>query len=114
MTSSEFITRIASFAIADMQSSHIAASLTIAQAALESGWGTSGLTQKANNLFGIKGSGPAGTLPFLTTEYRNGQAVQVTAPFRSYNNWGESIADHSALITGESPGTPSCTARPLE
>lgn len=57
MASSEFITRIASFAVADMQRSRIAASLTIAQAALESGWGTSGLTQKANNLFGIKGSG---------------------------------------------------------
>ncbi|ETT63187.1 Mannosyl-glycoprotein endo-beta-N-acetylglucosamidase [Paenibacillus sp. FSL R7-277] len=100
MTNSEFITRIASFAVADMQRTRIAASLTIAQAALESGWGTSGLTLKAGNLFGIKGSGPAGSLALPTTEYRNGQAVQVTAQFRSYHNWGESIADHSALITG--------------
>ncbi|MFD1907115.1 glycoside hydrolase family 73 protein [Paenibacillus rhizoplanae] len=114
MTNSEFIARIASFAVADMQRTRIAASLTIAQAALESGWGTSGLTLKANNLFGIKGSGPAGSLALPTTEYRNGQAVQVTAQFRSYNNWGESVTDHSALITGESPGTPSCTARLLE
>jgi flagellum-specific peptidoglycan hydrolase FlgJ len=29
-------------------------SLTIAQAALESGWGSSQLSQRANNLFGIK------------------------------------------------------------
>ncbi|WP_342422801.1 glucosaminidase domain-containing protein [Paenibacillus sp. FSL E2-0178] len=98
MTDSEFISRMVSFAVADMQRSHIAASLTIAQAALESGWGNSSLTLKANNLFGIKGSGPAGCLSIRTTEYRNGQAVQVSALFRAYNNWGESVADHSALI----------------
>ncbi|WP_405112410.1 glucosaminidase domain-containing protein [Paenibacillus sp. FSL K6-1217] len=99
MTESEFISKMVSFAVADMQRSRIPASLTIAQAALESGWGTSSLTVKANNLFGIKGSGPAGSMPFKTTEYRNGQAVQISAPFRSYHNWGESVADHSALIT---------------
>ncbi|WNS45538.1 glucosaminidase domain-containing protein [Paenibacillus sp. MMS20-IR301] len=98
MTETEFITKIVPYAVEDMQRSHIAASLTIAQAALESGFGNSGLTVKANNLFGIKGSGPAGSLSMRTTEYRNGQAVQVSALFRAYNNWGESVADHSALI----------------
>ncbi|AIQ46987.1 hypothetical protein R70723_14695 [Paenibacillus sp. FSL R7-0273] len=100
MTSAEFIARIVPYAVADMQRSHIAASLTIAQAALESGWGNSGLTEKANNLFGIKGSGPAGSVAVRTTEYLNGKPVQVTAAFRAYNNWGESVADHSALIAG--------------
>lgn len=100
MTNAEFIARIVPFAIADMQRSHIPASLTIAQAALESGWGNSGLTVKANNLFGIKGSGPAGSIAVRTTEYINGKPVQVTAAFRAYNDWGESVADHSALIIG--------------
>lgn len=100
MTNAEFITKIVPYAVADMQRSHIAASLTIAQAALESGWGNSGLTVKANNLFGIKGSGPAGSIALQTTEYVNGKAVQATAAFRAYNNWGESVADHSALIIG--------------
>lgn len=100
MTEAEFIARIVPYAVADMQQSRIAASLTIAQAALESGWGNSGLTAKANNLFGIKGKGPAGSLPFRTTEYRNGQPVQVMAEFRAYHHWGESVADHSELITG--------------
>lgn len=93
-----------------MQRSRIAASLTIAQAALESGWGNSGLTVKANNLFGIKGSGPAGSIAVRTTEYLNGKPVQVTAAFRAYNDWGESVADHSALIVGVSRGTATCTA----
>lgn len=98
MTEKEFIAAIASYAIADMRRSGIAASLTIAQAALESCWGNSGLTVRANNLFGIKGRGPAGSITIQTTEYQNGKAVQVSAAFRAYNNWGESVADHSALI----------------
>lgn len=100
MTDAEFISRIAPYAVEDMKRSHIAASLTIAQAALESGWGRSGLTVKANNLFGIKGSGPAGSIAVRTTEYMNGKPVQVAAAFRAYNHWGESVADHSALIIG--------------
>ncbi|WP_379152886.1 glucosaminidase domain-containing protein [Paenibacillus sp. sgz5001063] len=98
MTGTEFIAAIAPFAIADMRRSGIAASLTIAQAALESGWGSSRLTVRANNLFGIKGTGPAGSISMQTTEYRDGKAMKVTTAFRAYNNWGESVADHSELI----------------
>ncbi|WP_310833042.1 glycoside hydrolase family 73 protein [Paenibacillus pedocola] len=100
MTNAEFISRIAPYAIADMQRSHIAASLTIAQAALESGWGNSGLTVKANNLFGMKGSGPAGSIAIRTTEYLYGKPLLVTAAFRAYHDWGESVADHSAVLIG--------------
>lgn len=98
MTEEAFIAKISAFAVKDMQLSRVPASLTIAQAALESGWGSSGLTVRANNLFGIKGSGPAGSITVQTTEYINGKAVKINAAFRAYNNWGESVADHSALI----------------
>ncbi|MRN55233.1 glycoside hydrolase family 73 protein [Paenibacillus monticola] len=100
MKEPEFIARIAPYAIENMRENKIAASLTISQAALESGWGSSSLTVKANNLFGIKGKGPAGSMMIQTTEYVSGKAVQVAAAFRAYNNWGESIADHSELIVG--------------
>lgn len=100
MTENEFIAKIAPFAAADMKRSHIAASLTISQAALESGWGNSRLTVNAGNLFGIKGKGPAGSITMQTTEHVKGQAIQVSAAFRAYNNWGESIRDHSSLILG--------------
>ncbi|MFM1655527.1 glycoside hydrolase family 73 protein [Brevibacillus sp. B_LB10_24] len=98
MTQQEFITKIASAAVEDMKKTRIPASLTIAQAILESSWGKSGLTVKANNLFGIKGTGPAGNVSMPTKEYSGGQWITVNANFRKYNNWGESIADHSALI----------------
>lgn len=95
-----FIQKIALFAIADMKNTFIPASLIIAQAALESAWGTSGLTKKGNNLFGIKGKGPAGSCTMQTTEYVKGKPIKVDAAFRAYNNWGESIADHTKLILG--------------
>ncbi|MDT3416190.1 flagellum-specific peptidoglycan hydrolase FlgJ [Brevibacillus aydinogluensis] len=98
MTQQEFIDKIAPAAVEDMRKTRIPASLTIAQAILESNWGKSGLTKQANNLFGIKGTGPAGSVTMPTTEYVNGKPVKVNANFRKYNSWAESIADHSALI----------------
>ncbi|MFB0830753.1 glycoside hydrolase family 73 protein [Brevibacillus laterosporus] len=79
MKPQDFIDKIAPSAVADMKKTKIPASLTIAQAILESAWGESGLTKRGNNLFGIKGTGPS-------------------ANFRAYNDWGESIANHSKLI----------------
>lgn len=94
----EFITRLAPIAVQDMRKYGVPASLTLAQAILESNWGTSGLTQKANNLFGIKGTGPAGSVTMQTTEYRGQTPYTTNAQFRKYNSWSESVADHTRLI----------------
>lgn len=69
MTQLEFISKVAPAAVEDMRKHRVPASLTIAQAILESGWGTSELATKANNLFGIKGTGPAGTYRKVSPEY---------------------------------------------
>lgn len=98
MTQQEFIAKIAPAAVADMRKTRVPASLTIAQAILESSWGKSGLTVNANNLFGIKGTGTAGSVNMPTTEYVGSTPIQTSVKFRKYNNWAESIADHSALI----------------
>ncbi|GIP29642.1 hypothetical protein J23TS9_47720 [Paenibacillus sp. J23TS9] len=98
MNKTNFISTIAPCAVSDMQRTGIPASLTIAQAILESNWGTSRLTKQANNLFGIKGKGPAGSVDMPTTEYVKGKPVKVTASFRKYLSWTESIADHSELL----------------
>ena len=55
-----FIKMIGESAKKDMQTSHILASITTAQAILESGYGTSELAKKANALFGIKKNGWTG------------------------------------------------------
>ncbi|BAH43917.1 putative peptidoglycan hydrolase [Brevibacillus brevis NBRC 100599] len=98
MTQQEFIAKIAPAAVADMKKTRVPASLTIAQAILESNWGKSGLTINANNLFGIKGTGTAGSVNMPTTEYVGSTPIKTSAEFRKYNNLAESIADHSALI----------------
>jgi flagellum-specific peptidoglycan hydrolase FlgJ len=86
-----------------MQSRYgIPAAVTIAQAIDESGWGQSALAIRDHNLFGIKGTGPAGTDMLPTQEYQNGQYVTVNAPFRVYHNVAQSIADHGHLLATSS------------
>lgn len=75
----------------------IPASIVLAQAALETGWGRSSIGD-AKNLFGIKGTGPAGTIRISTQEFRNGRMVREMANFRKYNSWMESIQDHGRLL----------------
>lgn len=90
----QFVDRVSVLAVADMKKSGILASLTIAQAILESGWGKSALTREKNNLFGIKGKGAK----FKTFEYINGKRVDITDSFKVYPDWETSVTDHSALF----------------
>ena len=97
-----FVSLVAPGAIAAQQRYGIPAAVTIAQAIDESGWGQSELATADHNLFGIKGTGPAGSDMRPTQEYENGMWVTRTAPFRVYHNIAESIADHSQLLaTGQ-------------
>jgi lysozyme len=93
-----FIDEIAPGAIATQQKYGVPAAVTIAQAIDESGWGQSQLATQDNNLFGIKGAGPAGSDSKPTQEYENGQWVTINAGFRVYDNVAQSIDDHGALL----------------
>ena len=97
-TRQQFIDKLAPLAIEDMRKTGVPASLTIAQAILESGDGNSTLTQQANNLFGMKGKGTAGSIRLPTKEYKNGEWITIHTDFRKYHNWAESVADHSNLF----------------
>ena len=57
-----FISLVAPGAIAAQQRFGVPAAVTIAQAIEESAWGQSGLAAQYHNLFGIKGTGPAGSV----------------------------------------------------
>lgn len=96
-----FISKVASL-ITDRK---ILPSLTIAQAILESGWGQSGLTTKGNALFGIKaGLTWKGKRYSSKTQecYDKINFTTITAAFRGYNSWLESIQDHTAFIVSNS------------
>lgn len=94
-----FVRLIGPAAKQSMARTEVPASVTIAQAALETGWGGSTIGN-AKNLFGIKGTGPAGSVTMPTREYLNGRSVTVQDKFRAYNTWSESIDDHSKLLQG--------------
>jgi flagellum-specific peptidoglycan hydrolase FlgJ len=93
-----FISLVAPGAIAAQQRYGVPAAVTIAQAIEESAWGQSGLAAQYHNLFGIKGTGPAGSVTLPTAEYEGGQWVTIDAQFRVYHNDAESIADHAELL----------------
>lgn len=97
MTREQFIRKIVPYAQKDMAKTGILASVTIAQAILESGDGNSSLALKYNNLFGIKGSYNGQSVNLQTREYTN---TWIYDDFRVYPSWQESIDDHSALLCG--------------
>lgn len=100
MIPTEFIMRLTTPAIESQCKSGIPASITIAQAALESAWGESGLAKSGNNLFGIKADSRwrGETLTLNTREFIKGQWVVVPAKWRKYGSWQSSIDDHAAFL----------------
>ncbi|WP_415587081.1 LysM peptidoglycan-binding domain-containing protein, partial [Liquorilactobacillus mali] len=94
-----FINSIASSAQQIAQQYNLYASLMIAQAATESGWGTSTLSTKAHNLFGIKYSGSGSYITMNTQEYYNGAYHTVSAKFQSYSSYSDSLVAYAKLIS---------------
>ncbi|KOA18250.1 Exo-glucosaminidase LytG precursor [Clostridium homopropionicum DSM 5847] len=95
----DFIDKIKNGAIASMKKYGILASITIAQAILESRWGQSQLSIKAYNLFGIKAKFNEEYIDMRTTEYNSqGEKYYINAKFRKYNSFTESIEDHAEFL----------------
>ena len=102
VTKQEFIAKLAPLAVTHAQKTRISASLCIAQAALETGWGTSETMLKSNALFGIKaGSSWKGKVCSTKTKecYDGVNFTAITDLFRAYDSWEESVADYFALLS---------------
>lgn len=94
---------VSGLAVTSQQKTGMSAALQAAQAILETGWGQSTPTDKytgkaSQNMFGIKGSGPAGAVISNTWEEYNGNTFRVDAEFRAYTNPEQSWADHKDLL----------------
>lgn len=111
-TGNAFIDSHAADAIEAQRKTGVPASLTLAQALIESGSGKSSLAATYNNYFGIKGTGTAGSVTLPTTEYVNGRKVTVDAPFAVYHDAEESFEAHGELIAGTHPGWVAYYAKP--
>lgn len=89
----EYIDKFARIAVQEMIEHHIPASITLAQACLESRDGNSELTRQSNNHFGIK---CRNTWTGPTVRHNDDESNEC---FRKYKSAEESFRDHSEFIT---------------
>lgn len=99
MTPDEFIDFIGDTAGRICAKYNLPASVCIAQAILESGWGRYCIGQF--NYFGRKWNGWGNYVRQQTTEYENGQYVTIYDKFQSYSSLEDAIRDWCVLIKEE-------------
>ena len=87
----DYILKYKDAAIAQMKSSGIPASITLAQACLESGFGTSTLATQCNNHFGIKCHDYTGRKMYVDDDVKDDC-------FRVYDKVEDSFQDHSDFL----------------
>ena len=94
-----YINQLASYAQPIAKANGLYPSVMIAQAILESDWGTSSLSKPPyNNLFGIQGSYQGKSVLFPTQEFIKGKLVTVKRPFRVYPSILASFQDNAAVL----------------
>ena len=116
MTQQEFIKYIGPLATKDYQKTGVLASITIAQACLDSAYGSSELAVNAHNYFGMKKNLSGNTWKSVWDgksiytkrtgeEYVVGQHVTITADFRKYPSLEKGLEDHSLYLTQAKNGS---------
>lgn len=92
--------------VAATQAAHPFPRMAAAEAALESGYGLSGLAQEDNNLFGMKQHiHPLyGTQSLPTKEFEHGDWITVTAEWVKYPDWASCFFDRVHTLVNLSHG----------
>lgn len=100
-----FIDAHASAAQASDRATGVPASVTLAQAILETGWGRGVLAREDHNLFGMKCFGSPGDHAIGCRDYATfecsptGGCFDMNATFRAYANVADSYRDHGDLLS---------------
>ncbi len=99
----QFLSLSASLSVPAYRETGMSAALKVAQSILETGWGQLSPVDKytgqaSNNPFGIKGTGPAGSVISNTWEEYNGVAYRVDDYFRAYHTVEQAWKDHADLL----------------
>lgn len=99
-TQQVFINQIAPSAKTLASANDLYASVMIAQAIVESGWGGSALSKAPNyNLFGIKGNYNGQSVTMKTQEWSASQGwYWIDAKFRKYPSYKESLSDNAKVL----------------
>lgn len=103
-TQQAFINQVAPSAKTLASANDLYASVMIAQAIVESGWGSSSLSQAPNyNLFGIKGTYNGQSVTLQTQEWNSEKGwYYINAQFRKYPSYKESLADNVTVLKNTS------------
>lgn len=122
----DFLRAVVPGALASEREYGIPASVTIAQAIIESatdaGWGTSRLFSGCNNPFGIKychfGEQPGSSIPdgygefeTETWEVENGERVDIDDGFQRFPNLAEAFRCHAEIIATHSRFAPAMAVK---
>lgn len=102
-SNAKFIAGVVPAARKSMRQFKVPASVTIAQAILESGWGRSTLASKDHNYFGMKCFGDPGGIAigcatYATRECEGTRCFGVRDSFRVYRNVADSFTDHGKQL----------------
>ncbi len=104
-TEQDFIDRHAPAARDSRAATGVPASVTLAQAVLETGWGESALTREDHNVFGMKCFGSPGEHAIGCRDYSTfecsptGGCFDMDATFRAYARVADSYRDHGELLS---------------
>ncbi len=110
----EFLRMAVPAAMATQKAYGVLASVTVAQAILESGWGQSQLARRCFNYFGIKAThGQVAAheyAEFPTKEYATGRSVQELAQFAKYSSPADGFQAHARLLAQSARYQPAMAA----
>jgi hypothetical protein len=105
-----FPPEVVAAAIASRSRWGVPASVTLAQWALESAWGTR-MPAHSNNPFGIKAAAGQPFVEATTREVLHGQPVTVRARFRRFDSMADAFDQHGRLLATHGPYAHAMTLR---
>lgn len=106
-THTDFINRLSTPVLKVSRQNHLYGSVMMAQAALESDWGTSQLSLEANNYFGVKGNYGGQSVTMSTAEANeSGSMYNTLAQFKSYPSAQASLTDYAKVLRGGTTWNP--------
>lgn len=94
-----FLSTLAPLAVASGAERCVPPSITLAQAALESGWGRSDKARELNNLFGMKADPDQAGAAAVAWEVVDGARVDTVARFRTFESWAEAVVEHDVRLS---------------
>ena len=110
-----FLRDVAALAVVERLRSGVPASITAAQAILESDWGRATVAAAGNNYFGIKCKAHwRGATVAHVDDDRDASGAPVESCFRAYGSRAESFRDHSDFLTASARYAPLFAVDPLD